>query len=214
MRILFIGILCAFFVTPLFASAHIPLFVEVGQHDATTIQNPEVSKAYYGELNDFPHLFEISSEEEFELFVEILVPDIAEAQNDVAGIVLSRKRRGVDEITRLSPSTASWEPFFEWVGGDSYRRGPSFTQKVPPGDYAIEVSTVVNKGKYVLVVGKKEEFDWSNYMGTLRDIARVKEFFGKSSFGLITSLFVYVPLLLLVFIIAGMWYWLRMRVRG
>lgn len=193
-----IGALCVSVLAPTSVGAHTPRFVSVEQHDATTVTDPEVSQAFYGELNDFPHLFEISSENEFDLFAEILSPDIEGAIQDFSGIVILRKRRGVDEVARFSGKEASWESFFEWAGGDSYLRGPSFEKRLPAGSYAVEVSTPINKGKYVIVIGKREEFDWMNYVGTLRDISRIKEFFGKSKVMIIQSPFVYVPLLLIL----------------
>ncbi len=204
-----IGVVFAVAV-PVFVSAHEARFVSVGQHDVTVIEDPERSQAFYGNLDDNPHLFEIHSEQQFELFVEILEPDTSDAAKELAGIVFKRNRRGVEEITRLSWKEASWESFYEWFGGDTYRRGPSFTTTLEPGNYAIEVSTPENKGKYVLVVGKREVWNISSYFSTLGDIMKIKTFFGKPRILVIESPFVYVPFGLIV-VLGGLLYLRRKR---
>lgn len=195
--VLFLFFSVSLALIPLSVSAHQARFVEVGQHDITTVKNPDVSQAFYGQLEDFPHMFEIQSDETFNLYTEILVPDIENQPNDIGVLILKVEERGVTEIKRLSPKEAEWESRYEWFGGDSYRRGSSFFDSLDAGTYQIEVSTPVNLGKYVLVVGKKEEFSIFDYVDTVRDIARVKSFFGKPAIAILGTPFVYAPLILL-----------------
>lgn len=210
MRNIFLIILFLAVLAPQEANAHQARFVEASQHDITTISDTDLSQAFYGKLDDFPHLFEFTLTEPQALFAEILIPDSEGAQNDVSGIILKIEERGVTEIKRLNAKEAAWESFYEFAGGDSYKRGPSFYDSLEAGTYQIEISTPVNLSKYVLVVGKREEFVWTNYFGTVRDIARIKSFFEKPKVAILQSPFVYVPLLLLA--IAGCFAYRRYRV--
>lgn len=194
------------FSCALAAEAHVPVMTpQEGQRDYTHIDEPEVSTAFYGELTGFPHTFVIDETDPFELYVHILVPDIEEATNNISGIIVKEKPvGGVEEVARLHGEEASWESFFEWFSGDSYRSGPEYEAEAGSGVYRIEVSNPDNIGTYALVVGKEEDFSGIGYFETIRRIAKIKEFFGKSQFMVIQSPFVYVPLLIIgVLIVAA-----------
>ena len=198
---------------PHFCFAHIPSLVSQSSLlDITQIEDPEVSRAYYGELNNFPHTYEIRSSEPFNLFVEITVPDIKTAKNNVSGIIVKElPRGGVEEIARLEAKTASWESFFEPFGGDSYRRGSQFEGEVEPGVYRIEVHTPDNLEKYVLVVGKTERFGDGGIINFYKKLVGIKVFFDKSPLRVVESPFVYVPLSVIL-ILGFLWFRKRSKV--
>ncbi len=62
------------------AHAHQPRIV-TGEH-VTLVEAPEISKAYYGELTGKPDLFVVERDKQWDLFVEILVPDLPGVQED------------------------------------------------------------------------------------------------------------------------------------
>ena len=209
-RGLFISLffLCSFS----FVDAHIPLVVEQKTlHDIVTIDEPEVSQAFYGAMQDFPHTYEIRAQEPFHLFVQVLVPDISSSKNIVSGIIIKEKAGSgrVEEVARLLAKDAAWESFFEPWGGDSYRSGGTFEKDVPAGVYRIEVSTPNNQEKYVLVVGKKETFGTIGYFETIGRISDVKVFFGKSRILIIESPLVYIPLSIILLGVFMYWYFKR-----
>ena len=53
--------------------AHQPRITE---RAITSVVDPEVSKAYYAELSGEPHIYTINATGSFNLYVNILVPDI------------------------------------------------------------------------------------------------------------------------------------------
>ena len=195
LRALLVFALC---VLPSFASAHTLRFVDVGQHDKTIIETPEVSQAFYGELKNFPHLFEIVATSSLPLYVHILVPDIESGKTNVSGIVLRVLNRGVEEVIRMNAKDSTWERMHEWFVGDTYREGPEFEKELTAGTYQIEVSSPDNLGKYVLVVGTEEEFSILNYFGTVRDVYTIKVFFEKPFFAVLQSPLVAIPISMLV----------------
>lgn len=198
---IFGSVLLLSLVFPQAVNAHIPVVVGTpDQHDITEIEEPEVSHAFYGKLNNHPHTYEFTTQEPINLFVEILVPDTPSQENNISGTVFRVLPRGsIEEVAGLPARDASWESFFEFFGGDHYRRGSSFEGAVAEGTYRVEVSTPDNIGKYVLVVGSIERGS-GGYFSTIRDLAQVKLFLGKSQFAVIGSPFVYVPLTLLLMV--------------
>ncbi|MBM3192026.1 MAG: hypothetical protein FJZ63_05185, partial [Chlamydiae bacterium] len=66
--------LLALFLVPAFAFAHQPRITESRQ---TLVPDPEISKAYYGTLTGEPDVYTIEAKEPFDLYVNVLVPDIA-----------------------------------------------------------------------------------------------------------------------------------------
>ncbi len=206
------GILVLFLCVASFAYAHTPfLITQTSLHDIITIDEPENSRAFYGELTGFPHTYEIRAKKPFHLFAQVLVPDIESSKNNVSGIII-REVEGsgrVTEVARFLAKDATWDSFYEPFGGDSYRNGGTFEKDVDPGVYRIEVSTPDNLEKYVLAVGKIEGSGEIGYFETVRRIAEVKTFFGKSKIFVIQSPFVYVPLFVLILLGVAIWFYRR-----
>ncbi len=208
-RIFIIG--CFFFFHASLVDAHVPNIVpDLIQSDVIHIEDPTLSQAYYGEMNDFPHTFVFSSVEPFHFFAQILLPDISSSKNNVSGIIikLPEKRGRVTEIGRLEYRNATWETEYEPFGGDTYRNGPVFEKDLEPGRYRIEVHTPENLDKYVLVVGTREEMS-IGYFETVRRLMEVKAFFGKSKLRIIESPYVYVPIIVISICMYVGWYYRR-----
>ncbi len=207
---MFLRLVClAIILCPMLVEAHVPVLPEfISYEDAKTIEFPDISRAYYGELTSFPHRYEfVIGENDQNLFVEVLVPDIKEAANDIDAIIVKQHDAGyVDEVARLLAKDAAWDSFYEWFGGDSYRRGPGFERQVEPGKYILEVYNDNNMGKYVLVVGKKEDFSEISVLETMKRIYGVKHFYGKSSLAVLQSPFYFIPAVVILIILVMLWY--------
>ncbi|MDP2909991.1 MAG: hypothetical protein Q8N69_02890, partial [bacterium] len=80
MRKLFL-IAAALFLFPLFAFAHQPRIVE--GNGLTQIKNPDISQAFYGDLNGGAHEFEINLPQAKEIYLGILVPDLPNENRDI-----------------------------------------------------------------------------------------------------------------------------------
>lgn len=194
--------LCVFEVS----HAYVPVVVEPGlQSDMYRIDDPVRIHYHYGMLQNFPHTYEVVIPEPLILSVSVMVPDMEGALNTVNGIIVKREGRqgSVREVARLLAADASWESFYEPWGGDSYRRGTSFAQEMEPGTYRIEVSTPDNTSPYVLVVGTETGRGDVSYFEMLRRVKAVKEFYGRSPLTVVLSPYVYLPLLMLFFVVGG-----------
>jgi hypothetical protein len=157
------------------SAAHQPNLV--GPRTHVTVQDPEVSKAYYGELAGTPAVYEIRCDSSFILYVNLLVPDIAGVTTDFSADIYADG----EILTRLDGSRFQWTTFYEPYGNDTYLKGPEYRSKVGAGVYRICVSNRTNRGKYVLATGEREEFPAKVILRTLVTMPRLKrDFFGKS----------------------------------
>lgn len=190
---LFLGYLCF----PVATFAAVPLVVAPETvNDIRTIEEPEVEQLFFSDLNNFPQMYRIVAEEPFTLSLEVRVPKIEQAQTIIHGIVLRQLHRGgVEEITRLMPNDVVWEDSFDIALGESYLRGPSFETELPAGEYLIEMSTPDNDMPYIMKIGYAKGNLGVGYVEMLGRIKAVKTFYGHSAFALITSAYMYVPLL-------------------
>lgn len=126
------------------------------------VQNPEVSQAFYGQLEGNPAYYLVRSNSSFQLYINILVPDNPGAQLMSVEISNSSGR----SLAKLDANT-KWEPYFEKFGGDGYLKGPEFNQTMPAGDYYIKVFNAQNQGKYSLAIGDIETFPPSEALNAI-----------------------------------------------
>lgn len=157
----------------------------------TEIKNPEVSQAFYGKLNGTAY-FTLKSEKQFNLYVGILVPDLKDIGKDVS-VNLTRDNQTVIFLDGLAHN---WTYFFEEFAGDGYYSGPEAEIIAEAGTYNIEVFSNDDEGKYVLVVGKKEEFPIDEFINTILTLPVLKaDFFEKPAY---TAYFNLIGIFLLV----------------
>ena len=161
------------------AYAHQPRLV--GTRPFTEVRKPEISQAFYGRLDNSPHLYRIRSDKPFKLYVNTLVPDLPNIDKDVSAEIFKDKDTPENLIRRLDGPSFAWKPFFEPFGGDHYFLGPEFEENVPAGTYWVRVTSADNAGKYALAIGKKESFPPGEILKTIALLPRLKkEFFEKS----------------------------------
>jgi hypothetical protein len=176
---------------PVAALAHQPRLVT---GPTVTVLEPEVSKAYYGVLEGQPAVFSFQAPAEFDLYVGLLVPDIAGARTDLSATI----NRDGQVLVALDGGASTWKKFHEEFAGDDYLQGPEFRARGQAGSYEIAVSAPGDRGKYVLAVGEKESFTPAETLNALRVIPELKTgFFGQpTAAGFVTSVFGAVSLAL------------------
>lgn len=168
---------------PAVVSAHQP---RITTEDKTVVVDPEVSKAYYAQLAGEPQVYTINATAPFDMYVNILVPDIAGQKKDVVAVIV---KDGVPLAT-LGGDNVEWKPFWEPFGRDSYWMGPEYKETAVAGEYKIYVSSSDNDSKYSLAIGEKEVFDFKESVNALRLIPQIKrDFFNESPAGFIFSVF-------------------------
>ena len=164
-------------------SSHQPRLVYDKASVYEQINNPEISQAFYGELKGQSDYYFINSEKDFDLYLNILAPDINGARIDFSVKIFS----SIENFTLSNQQ--EWERFYEEFGGDSYLMGPEFEKNVTRGIYLIEVSNPDNLGRYSLAVGKIESFPLNEALKSIYSIFRLKhDFFNKSYFAFFEGL--------------------------
>lgn len=192
-------ILIIAFLFPGIALAHQPRLVL--NKNYIKIEDPEISQAFYGELSGEPNYYFLEADSDFTLYVGILSPQIEGADKDFS--VEVKKEEKI--IFTLDGLDHNWESFYEEFGGDYYYEGPDNKISAKPGIYNLKVFSPDDRGKYVLVVGEKEEFPLGEILNTIKVLPKLKrDFFGKSSltaFFNMIGLFLFGPLIVLLVII-------------
>lgn len=207
-RLKFLVFTSAAILAPVFAVAHQPQIVE-GERPATVIEEPEVSKAYYGELTGEPHVFTIDAHEPFDFYMNVLVPDLPSANKDVSAALINPASPEIP-IAVIGGGEAKWEPFFEEFARDNYFRAEEFRTKLPAGEYEIRVWSSNNDSAYSLAIGEIESFGFWDIVDAYIRIPQIKSFFfEKSPFSALFTPFIGGPLGVLMILGGGLYLWRR-----
>lgn len=171
---------CLMFIIVSPACAHQPRLV--AEPGIIMVKNPEISQAFYSNLIGQPQLFQLSEKEPFNLYLNILAPDLADSRKDFTVDVFRGKDAVADKmIYSLDGKIFDWVYFYEEYGGDGYFKGPELRQKVEAGDYLIRVSNPQNMGKYSLAIGEIESFPPAEIINTIITLPQIKsQIFNKS----------------------------------
>ena len=176
-----------FLIFPIIVLAHQP---RISNQPVSVVDNPEISKAYYSKLSGGPQVYKISSDNDFVLYINILVPDVVSQKKDFKVTLIKEEDLGSKNIVVLDGNNFVWTKFFEPYGHDTYFKGPEYKAKVSAGEYSIIVSNDLNDSKYALAIGEKENFNFKETMNALRLVPKLKNtFFDKSPAGFIFSPF-------------------------
>jgi hypothetical protein len=197
------------FLIPTLTSAHQP---RIADSRLTEVLSPEISKAYYGKLTGEPDVYVIKATEAFDLYVNVLVPDIVGQKKDVSAVILKDNK----QITVLDGINFEWKKFYEPFGADTYWMGPEYKARAEAGVYEIRVWSSNNDSKYSLAIGEIEAFDMKEGLNALTVIPELKKnFFDKSPIGFIKSPFgwgLIVAMYLLAFIVGIVYRFILRRV--
>lgn len=169
------------------AFAHQPRLVigaNASNDNPILIQNPEVSQAFYGELQGQPNYYQIKSDNQFKFYLNLLVPASPGIPPDFISAQVLDSSGNV--IITVDGTNSTWESYFEEFGGDYYLKGPETRADLPAGTYYIKIFNTDNQGKYNIATGEEESFPIGETMKALVTIPLLKEqFFGKP----VTTLF-------------------------
>jgi len=189
---------CAFGMPPEQSLAHQPRMTEATN---TVVEDPEISKAYYAELQGIPQTYTITATGSFNLYVNILVPYRPDQPKDIT----VRIAKDGAPLATLDGANAEWKKFFEPFGYDTYWMGPEYKERVGAGTYQITVTSPKNDEQYSLAIGEIEKFDMATGLDALRLIPQIKrEFFHESPVSFIFSMFgwgLIVAMYLLAFVV-------------
>lgn len=178
---LILAIILVLFLSVNALSAHQPRLdtgVGVTVENPIIVENPEISQAFYGQLNGNPAYYQIKSDQPFQLYVNLLVPTSPGQGGELISAEVTDQTGKL--VMFLNGTNSTWTPYFEEFGGDYYLKGPEATLDVPAGTYTIRVFNSQNQGKYSIAIGKIEAFPANEALATLFTLPLLKQqFFAK-----------------------------------
>ena len=154
-KTILLAIFSLFLMMPAVVLAHHPRLTEGRQ---TLVPDPEISKAYYAKLMGEPDTYIIESTTSFDLYVNVLVPDITGQKKDVFVAITKDGETGA-LLAVLGGVNANWKQFFEPFGVSTYWQGPEYKARAEAGRYEVRVWSESNDSKYSLAIGEGEFFD-------------------------------------------------------
>ena len=155
------------------AFAHRPVIVKSRSLKSAPVEisEPEISWAFYGSMEGEPHYYKIVSPVPFELYVNILVPDLDPDGAPIAAHDMSFEvYRGGEEAAPMFTALGSasvWSRYYEKYGRDHYYMGPECDTKAGEGIYWVRVFNGTNRGRYALAIGKREKFTFFSLVGAI-----------------------------------------------
>src|SRR3989338_10219369 len=185
-KISFLLVFAILIFTPTSVGAHQP---RINEQTETIVVNPEVSKVYYGKLGGKSPTYIINSDKTFNLYVNVLVPDIKDERKNVSAVIF-KDANFYSPIAILDATKFEWIHFWEKFGRDWYWQGPEYKARVDAGKYEILIWSNNNDSKYALAIGEIETFNGKEIINALKLIPKIKrDFFNESPIGLILSPF-------------------------
>ena len=171
------------------AYAHQPRMVtdlDSSNTNPILIEEPEVSKAYYGRLENSPEFYAISSNKEVDMYLSLQVPDLPMQSTNITVDLIDKN--GVF-LAHLEGVGHKWTNFHEDFGNADYLAGPSVRTPIPAGIYTIKVSGDEN-AKYVLVTGFEERFPAQEFLNALVLVPKINiEFFSMNPIQAMANIF-------------------------
>lgn len=206
-------LLCALFL-PILVGAFSPTITEIEQpYEIITVDYTAIGPTHYlGELENYPVMYEVTSEEPFVLSASVRQIKSSSEPISFSLIAIRKNDRGggVSEVGRQNFDAAKWTIEKDNKIGLTFWQSELFASEVSAGTYRIEISTPNNQGKYLLAFGAGDET--KDYFTTLAGVSRTQQFFGYSFLKLLNSSLVYYPLgiLFFLFIIERTWRYRRL----
>jgi len=170
-----------------------------------TINEPEISKVYYGHLNGRSVIYTIISDRPFSFYIQLLTPSSDNLQTILSAKIIDDKNQ---LIYILDGSKFNWEPFYEPFGGDNYYKGPEYSSQLTGGKYSIEIFSQNNYGPYSIAIGQTEHFSLQEIITTLQILPSLKrDFFQEPWWRILINPF-YIGLIIIGLIILIIIYYL------
>jgi hypothetical protein len=187
----------------------------VENQEKTAISDPEIYQAFYGNLVENPHIYTFAVDSEFPLALTILVPDTDAAAADLR-LELIDERRPNEPAGVADGAHIEWTRFFDTAGRNWYLAGPRLEASVPPGTYAIRVSSA-SATPYVLIIEGDERFSLIEVFRRFSTVPAIKsQFFNASPLSALATPLLIIPMLgifSLIALVLGFFVFRKFRTR-
>ena len=167
------------------------------------VEEPDISKAYYGTLHGQPQVFELDWDATVPFYVGLTVPDLPGIPTDVSATLLDPAYPNTPVAT-LAGKSVAWEPFFEAYGRQKYLKGPEFRHQLPAGHYEIRVEGPSPERVFVLAIGERESFPPRELVKDFAILPRItQQYFHRPAYTAFFTPFLGVPIVLALGLLAA-----------
>jgi hypothetical protein len=177
------------------AVAYNPVTVDPERaYEVITIETaPIVKQEFLGTLEEYPEMFEFTTSEAMTLRAQVW-QRYSDTPAPLAFIAVRQDDRGggVTEVSRVKQNPSDWDVVREGVLGMKFLQSGVMERQIEPGTYRIEVSSPVNQGDYLLVLGTED--DSVNFFSMIGNIWSTQQHFGHWPFRMLLSSYVYYPI--------------------
>lgn len=149
-----------------------------------TVDDPEMSRAFYDNLKGQPRIYLINSDVGFELYVNILVPAPVNISGRYSARVISLDRLdrpAEEQVAEIDGGLQDWQEFYDSAFREYYLRGPELIKQFPAGKYKIEVYSKESKGEYVLSIGREKINNIQSFLNLYWQLPLLKKTFFNTS---------------------------------
>lgn len=165
------------------------------------ISNTDSSQAFYDELQGSPRSYTIDAGSGFDLYLNVLTPELVNGAARYSIAVYLQKDDGTEEqLSLLYGPTAEWKEYYESFSREYYMKGPELDKNFPAGKYRIEISSLDNIGKYVLASGKTKTWEPMGLFSLYWKLPKLKMDFFKTSIWQLA----FSPLMIAIVIVVGL----------
>lgn len=165
------------------------------------INDPEISQAFYGILHNHVAYYTIEQSKPFEMYLDLSTPTKLDSSinNSFFVNIYWLNQNNYQLIKKLQ--ARNFTKFYEEYGGDTYYRSIILDEQFNSGNYLIEVTNDLYDAKYVLAIGKLEDFSIQDSLEAITSIYIIKtQFFDKSPSAIFEGRIMKTLALVLIFI--------------
>jgi len=153
---------------------HHPNLIFLQQGDVT-VSNPENSQAFYDELTGSSKNYFITSDKDFNFYLNLLVPEAKNRDGIYSANIFLIKDDGTEEkIANVNGLISEWNEYYDSFSREYYVKGPELEKQLSAGKYKIEIYSSDNLGRYVLAVGKTESYDAKSLLNIYWQVPTLK----------------------------------------
>lgn len=199
-------ILAFLFALP--AAAFSPVVSEPSiPYEAMMIENvdPYKERILLGDLEQFPDMYELVFDKAVDFKIQLKQRNVGTLSPFSLLMVKVNDDGSVSEVFRHQTPIEKWSYVNDMMLGFNLREDEPLMKNIEPGTYRIEVSTPVNEGAYMLILG--DETVKVNFFSTLGGIFETQQHFGFTWLRFLLSSYVHYPLGIMVVLVGILFTW-------
>ena len=179
-------------------------------YEAMIVENTDTfqERILLGDLEQFPDMYELAFDKASDITIQLKQRDTETLSPFSLLMVKVNEDGSVSEVFRHQTPVEEWSYINDMMLGFNLREDEVLVKSVEAGTYRLEVSTPINEGAYMLILGDEPTKD--GFFKTLGGIFTTQQHFGFTWLRFLLSSYVHYPLGIIV-VLAGILFTWRKR---